>query len=129
MSEIAGKLNKYKLKSKKQIETAVTKACKGKDHFFDIEIIEDKEIVRKQIGGGKSGPNTKYREEELVSYRLEFGVNEEAVRLERRTDGLFSPHYQQRRYAGGRRAQKSTRIRRILKNVCTPPIPFGIVVA
>ena len=38
MDKIASKLNRYNLKTREQIESAVAKAVKGKQDLFDIKV-------------------------------------------------------------------------------------------
>jgi len=89
LADISKKLNRYKLKTRKQIEAAVKKACKGKFDFFDINIVEKKETIKKQSSPGKPGPNTVYSEKEISSFRIEYLLNEEAILKSTRTDGIF----------------------------------------
>jgi len=42
-----------------------------------------------QIGKGRPGSNTRYREEETIHYRLEWTRNESEIQAAQRTDGLF----------------------------------------
>lgn len=89
LADISKKLNKYKLKTKDQIEAAVKKACKGKYDLFDINIIEQNETIKKQVSPGKPGPNTIYTEKNIPSFKIEYSLNEAAVLKTARTDGIF----------------------------------------
>ena len=71
LTALSPRLNQYKLKTKEQIKEAIKKAAKGASGLFQIQLIEDKQMVQRQIGPGKPGPNTQYKEEENISYRLE----------------------------------------------------------
>ena len=86
---LSGKLNKYNLKTKEQIENAVKKSCKGKQDLFNINIIEEKEIVKVQAKPGRPGPDTIYTEKENCFFRIEYSVNEDALSRVERTDGIF----------------------------------------
>ena len=66
LTELSPRLNQYKLKTKEQIKEAIKKAAKGASGLFQIQLIEDKQIVQRQIGPGKPGPNTQYKEEENI---------------------------------------------------------------
>lgn len=76
LADISKKLNKYKLKTRKQIEAAVKKACKGKRDLFVVNIIEKKETIKKQTSLGKPGPNTVYTKMEVSSFQIEYLLNE-----------------------------------------------------
>jgi len=89
LSELSPRLNQYKLKTKEQIEEAIKKAAKGASGLFQIQLIEDKQIVQRQIGPGKPGPNTQFKEEENISYRLEWELDHKAIEDLTTRDGIF----------------------------------------
>ena len=89
LTELSPRLNQYKLKTKEQIEKAIKKAAKGASGLFQFQLIEDKQIVQRQIGPGKPGPNTQYKEEENISYRLEWELDHKAIAEQTTRDGIF----------------------------------------
>jgi len=89
LAELSKKLNKRKLKTKEQIESAAIKACKGKASFFNIHVTEEKQIVKKQASPGRPGPHTVYHETELISFKLEYDLNEDEILKAERKDGIF----------------------------------------
>jgi len=89
LEELEPKLNKYYLKTKAQIETAIKKICKSVSEFVQTEVIEEKEIVRVQTTPGKPGPKTRYEEREMIRYRIGWALNEQAILEKSKTDGLF----------------------------------------
>ena len=89
LTELCPRLNQYNLKTKGQIEEAIKKATKGASGLFQIQLIEDKQIVQGQIGPGKPGPNTQYKEEENISYRLGWELDHEAIDDLATRDGIF----------------------------------------
>ena len=89
LTELSSKLNKYQLKSEQQIDTAVKKVIKNASDMFQIQLIEDKKIVRCQVGPGKPGPKTQYREKENTSYRLEWELNHKITEELAIRDGIF----------------------------------------
>jgi len=89
LAELSPRLNQYKLKTKEQIEEAIKKATKGASALFQIQLIEDKQIVQRQIGPGKPGPNTQYKEKENISYRLEWELDHKAIEDLTTRDGIF----------------------------------------
>lgn len=89
LTEIAEKLNRYKLKTRDQIEAAVDNATKGIKECFDIEILEHKTSYKKKVGAGKPGPNSVYEERTKVSYELKWQRNQSAIDKQALSDGTF----------------------------------------
>ncbi len=89
LKELSSRLNHYKLKTRDQIEKAIQNATKGASGLFQIQLIEDKQTVLRQIGPGKPGPKTQYREEECISYRLEWQLDLIAIKDLAVRDGIF----------------------------------------
>ena len=89
LTELSARLNQYNLKTKDQIEKAIKKTTKGASDLFHIQLIEDKQIVQRQVGPGKPGPNTRYKEEENVSYQLQWELDHKAVKDLASRDGIF----------------------------------------
>ena len=89
LAELSKKLNKRKLKTKEQIESAAIMACKGKASFFNIHVTEEKQVVKKQASPGRPGPRTVYHETELISFKLEYDLNEDEILKAERKDGIF----------------------------------------
>jgi transposase len=89
LQELVPKLNHYKLKTIEQIEAAVNKASNGARHLFNIEIVEEKEVIRVQTTPGRPGPKTVYKEEEFLRYRLDWSRDEKAIAEASKTDGIF----------------------------------------
>ena len=87
--ELSPRLNQYQLKTKEQIDKAIKKATKGASDLFEVQLIEDKQIVSRQIGPGKPGPKTQYKEEEKVTYRLKWELDRKAVEEKATRDGIF----------------------------------------
>jgi len=89
LGELEERLNKYYLKTQKQIEKTVDEICGGSRSLVNIDIIEEKKIKKVQIGRGKPGPKTKYKEKEEVIYRIAYSRNKEEIARESRKDGIF----------------------------------------
>ncbi len=88
---LCGRLNKYKLKTHGAIEAAANNVladCKVKN-LMGFAIEEKKEVVRKKVGRGKPGPNSKYTKEEKVTYGLKFWRKKEAIEEKALLDGIF----------------------------------------
>ena len=89
LTELSPRLNQYQLKTKEKIEEAIKKATKGASDLFQIQLIEDKQIVQRQIGPGKPGPKTRYKEEKNISYRIEWEIDHKAIKDLASRDGIF----------------------------------------
>jgi transposase len=89
LQDVSSGLNQYYLKTRQQIEQAVKKATHGAGPYLSVAIHEEKTVQQVQMGKGRPGPSTRYREEEKIHYRLEWSRNETEIRQVQRTDGLF----------------------------------------
>jgi len=89
LKKVSPGLNRYRLKSRAQIEQAIKKAVHGAGPYLTVEIQEGTTVEQVQIGSGRPGPNTRYREEEKTSYRLEWTRNKAEISQAQRTDGFF----------------------------------------
>lgn len=86
---LADKLNRYKLKTRKQIEAAVARVTKTVQSLLDIEIIEHTEIYTKKVGAGKPGPNSIYEECTKITYEIKWQRNQSAIDKQALSDGTF----------------------------------------
>ena len=82
-------LNEYYLKSKEQIQEAIKTACKGAKDFLKVEIIEEKITTKIQIGRGRPGPKTQYKDREEITYHIKWYRDEEMIEQASKTDGIF----------------------------------------
>jgi transposase len=89
LAELAGKLNRYKLKTRKQIEAAVTKAIKSVKELIDIELVEHKSPYRKKISAGRPGPDSIYETHTKITYELQWQRNQSAIDRQALGDGTF----------------------------------------
>lgn len=89
LAGLSGGLNRYKLKTREQIEAAVGKATKNTKDLFDIEIIEHKQTYQKKVGAGKPGPNSIYKEHTETTYELKWQRNKAAIDKQALADGTF----------------------------------------
>lgn len=89
LQKVTSGLNCHQLKHREQIEKAVKKATHGAGLYLSVTIHEDKTVEQVQIGGGRPGPNTRYREQKKILYRLTWERDETAIQKAQRTDGLF----------------------------------------
>jgi len=89
LAELSGKLNRYKLKTRKQIETAVAKAIKNVKEIIEIELIEHKIPYRKKISPGRPGPDSVYKDHTKITYELKWQRNQAAIDRQALADGTF----------------------------------------
>lgn len=82
-------LNRYKLKTRNQIEAALESVSKAAGNLLDINIVEQKKTVRVQARRGRPGPKTAYVEKEQIRYGLEWSRNDPAIERASKTDGIF----------------------------------------
>jgi len=89
--ELSGKLNRRKLKTRAAIKAAVRKIlvrhhCR---HLLQVTVRSHKVITHKRLRRGRPGPSDPVREVIGHIYSLEVAPDEEALRRERRVDGVF----------------------------------------
>lgn len=89
LGKLAEKLNRYKLKTRNQIEAAVAKAIKSVKELIDIELFEHKIPCRKKISAGRPGPNSIYEDYIKISYELKWQRNQAAIDRQSLADGTF----------------------------------------
>jgi hypothetical protein len=83
------KLNRYKLKTREAIQSAVEVAIKDASKYLNYEIIEHSATELKQVGRGKPNSKTKYVVDTTITYSLSFQRNETAIKSAAATDGVF----------------------------------------
>ena len=89
LAELVGKLNRYKLKTREQIEAAVARATKDTQTMFDIELLEHQSTYKKKLGAGKPGPNSTYQQRKKITYELKWQRNQAAIDHQALSDGTF----------------------------------------
>ena len=89
LEELNTKLNQYYLKTEEQIQKAIEKGLGKTAQFFDVEILANKEEVKKQIGKGRPGPNTKWKEQTIISYEISYTINPLTITKSANKDGIF----------------------------------------
>ena len=89
LEELSGKLNRYHLKTRKDIKTAVAKVCHDLKDLIHVRIVTDRTQVKLKLSPGRPGIRTRYEYKWEFRHRLEWSVNEKAVESAAKTDGLF----------------------------------------
>ncbi len=89
--ELLPKLNKRSLKTRQSIEERCNSVLskRNTERYFSVRIAEVKEMERVQVGKGRPGSNTKYKEKTEVIYTLSWIRNKDVLRAEKKTDGIF----------------------------------------
>jgi transposase len=89
LEELSGKLNRYHLKTKREIKAAVAKVCGDLKDLIDVKILTDRTQVKVKLSPGRPGLYTKYANKWEFRHRLEWAVNEQAVESAAKIDGIF----------------------------------------
>lgn len=88
---ISSKLNKRKLKNEEEIKKEVATILKrhAVEDFLAVDILKEEKKVRKKVGRGRPGPNTKYRIEKKTRYSLYWEQDRKRLARQKRLDGVF----------------------------------------
>lgn len=89
LERLASGLNQRQLKTRAQIEAALKKATHAAGTFLRVTLQERRTTERVQVGRGRPGPHTRYKEVERVCYQLQWQRDEAEIARAQRTDGLF----------------------------------------
>ncbi len=89
LAELAGKLNRYNLKTRNQIESAVSKVLKNTEELINYDLTEHKTCYKKKIGGGRPGPDSIYKDHIQITYELSWQRNQTAIDQQALADGTF----------------------------------------
>jgi len=91
LMELAGRINFRKLKTQEAIQAAIDAilAQYKVGAFLHVKIGTTREETRTQIGKGRPGKNTQYKQVIKIVFTLGFSHNATVLRQEARTDGVF----------------------------------------
>lgn len=89
LKELSQKLNQYHLKTKQEIEAAVSKISQGVKGLVRVKIITERKQVKLKRKPTKSGVGMTYDYRWEFRFNLEWKVNQKAVELASKTDGIF----------------------------------------
>ena len=91
LSGLSLRLNKRNLKTRKQIREEIDSILKryNVEQFLNINIYENKEETRVQIGRGRPGLNTKYKIYTRTHYSLFWEPDKKKLKQEESVDGIF----------------------------------------
>ena len=91
LMELSTKLNKRDLKTEENIRDeieVILNKYRVRD-FFKITVSKNSEEIRKQIGKGRPGTDTKYRSTAKTNYALDWEIDGKRLKKEERADGIF----------------------------------------
>lgn len=90
-SQLSGKLNSRKLKTKEDIQKKINNILeeRGVKNFFHIALTDVREEYKKQIGFGRPGRKTKFRTVSKTIYSLAYTRNQKSLKEEKNVDGIF----------------------------------------
>jgi transposase len=89
LRELSQKLNHRKLKTKGQINIAISQTVKGCKNYIRVQIHEHSISVKKKITPGRPGPNSRYQMINQPCYEIEFSRNEKVIKDKAAMDGIF----------------------------------------
>lgn len=90
LKELSQKLNAYHLKTKKEIQKAVKQICKGIEDLLPVKIITERKQVRVRSSSAHvSRLKSTYKNKWNFKFSIEWRVDEDAMALAAKTDGVF----------------------------------------
>lgn len=89
LKELSQKLNQYHLKTKQEIEAAVSKITQSVKGLVRVKIVTERKQVKLKRKRAKSGVGMTYDYRWEFRFSLEWKVNQQAVELASKTDGIF----------------------------------------
>lgn len=89
LQELAPKLNKYHLKTKKEISAAVNRICRGVKDFLDVRILTDRKQIRVKVSPGRPSLKSVYKNKWEFRHRIEWELNKGAIAEASKEDGIF----------------------------------------
>ncbi len=89
LEELTPKLNKYHLKTKKEIKAKVDLICKNSKDFINVKVVTIRKQIRLKISSGRPGQNAIYKNKWDFKYQIEWERNEEAISTAATRDGIF----------------------------------------
>lgn len=89
LDELSKKLNKRRLKTKKQIQAAIDKICHKSEDFISVKIKSIRKQVKVRIAPGSKDKISNFKNTWSFTYELVFEKNNDAIQKAERCDGLF----------------------------------------
>ncbi len=89
LEELSPKLNKYHLKTKKEIRAAVDKCCKDVNDFIDVEIVTERKQIKVKVSPGRPSYKSVYKNKWQYKYSIQWQVNKQPIAEASKKDGIF----------------------------------------
>jgi len=89
LAKLAGKLNRYNLKTRNQIESKISKVLKNTEDLINCDLTEHKTCYKKKIGRGRPGSDSIYEDHIQITYELSWQRNQIAIDQQALADGTF----------------------------------------
>ncbi|MCP3871974.1 MAG: IS1634 family transposase, partial [Desulfobacteraceae bacterium] len=89
LKELEPKLNAYHLKTKKEIKIAVEKICKSVKEFVDVKISTKRKQIKVKVSPGRPSSKSVYKNKWEFSHSIQWELNEQAMAMASKTDGVF----------------------------------------
>ena len=89
LAELSNKINKYKLKTKNDIQNALNKSIKGVENFIDVKLIQHNVRNKKKVGTGRPGKNSIYKTYISTQYEIGWERNQSGIDEDALSDGTF----------------------------------------
>jgi transposase len=89
LEQLSPKLNKYHLKTKKEIKAAVDKRCKDVNDFIDVKIVTERKQIKVKVSPGRPSYKSVYKNKWQYKYSIQWQVNTQAIDDASKKDGIF----------------------------------------
>lgn len=89
LTDLRPRLNRYKLKTRSQIEAAVAKICRPLGDWLQVRVVARQTSRWKKISAGRPGPDSVYEKETLTTFDLQWQQNQQAIDKDALADGTF----------------------------------------
>ncbi len=89
LEELSPKLNRYHLKTKKEIKAAVDKICKDVSDFIKTKVITERKQIKVKVSPGRPTLKSVYKNKWEFKYRIEWESNKQAIDEASKSDGIF----------------------------------------
>ncbi len=89
LEELIPKLNKYHLKTKKEIQAKVDSICKSIKGFISVKVITMRKQIKVKVSPGRPGCKSIYKNKWDYTYRIEWKLNEDGISEAKKRDGIF----------------------------------------
>ncbi len=89
LEDLSPKLNKYHLKTKKEIRSAVDKICKNVKDFISVKIITERRQIKVKVSPGRPSLKSVYKNKWEFEHRIEWSLDTQAISEAATKDGVF----------------------------------------